>query len=257
MLKFAVSRLTENYNHYYTTRTYQSRYPKANQHTLSMIRRHLDLVSKGAYVLDYGCGDGRYLLPLSRQYPDLRFIGHDISPVSLQLLGSQLNQDEQLGVTLTNTVQQLDDALKSCQMVSMALLLFGVLSHIKSARERQQVLVKLRQSLTKTKGCLIVSVPNKKRRFRCVQRKQGSHGITYSRIIGGVKTAFYYHLYDVDTIQQELYQAGFSIENQLPESILPESWVTRFPWLGWLDHRLCQFLPANWGYGIITYCKVR
>ena len=79
--------------------------------------------------------------------------------------------------------------------------------------------------------------------------------MTYQRAIDKQLINFYYHLYSVESITEELSMAGLEIVSIKAESLLPESWITNSPLLGWLDYQLCRWLPATWGYGILISCR--
>jgi len=278
------SRIEKNYNCYYSTGTYQSRYPSVNQQTLSIILTSLQHMSSQQVtrIFDYGCGEGRYLCHLLPAYPCAHFTAYDISSKPLETLANTLVNIEQisrvdivygeealqqylhaplLGTAsdTTNNLVGLDDTLlkiKSAEKFSLVLLLFGVLSHVPTAEQRHRLLNTLRDSLAPQNGRLILSVPNKARRFFSLQRKMQSHEITYSRTIKQQTIDFYYYLYDAESIQKEIQAAGLDIINVEAESVLPESWVTNYRLLGWIDRQACRWIPAKWGYGILVSCKV-
>ena len=98
-------------------------------------------------------------------------------------------------------------------------------------------------------------MPNKNRRFLALQRQQKSRTVKYTREIGKVKNTFFYHLYTTETIKKELAKAGLEVINMHAESVLPETWVSRFSLLGRIDQYLCKYVPASWGYGILLSCQ--
>jgi 2-polyprenyl-3-methyl-5-hydroxy-6-metoxy-1,4-benzoquinol methylase len=264
--KTVESDIEKNYNRYYSTGIYKSRYPSINQQTLSVIHQTFEhfciekpAPKKPLQVLDYGCGEGRYLCHLLPSYPQAHFTAYDISSEPLQALSKSLDDyGERSRVDILYGEKALakysEDQDK--QKFSIALLLFGVLSHIPSASQRLQILSYLRDSIDPTNGRLIISVPNKARRFKKIQRALNSHEITYSRTIEQQTIGFYYYLYDAESIQKEIQAAGLDIINVKAESVLPESWVTNYRLLGWIDRQVCRWIPAKWGYGILVSCKV-
>lgn len=53
------------YDYYYASHEYSRRYPKPNRSTLEFLLRNG--AEKAENILDYGCGNGRYALPLLQQ----------------------------------------------------------------------------------------------------------------------------------------------------------------------------------------------
>lgn len=272
--------IEKNYNHYFSTGIYQSRYPSINRQTFSATKKAIDTVLKSreienitqkkisstktaVNIIDYGCGEGRYLCHLLSNYPDSHFTAYDISSEPLRALAKKLDASQQHSrVTIIHGEKQLkkytaDRKQHQQAKFSIGLLLFGVLSHIPEKLERKKLLTYLRDNIDENNGQLILSVPNKKRRFSKIQRDIGSHEITYTRIINHETVSFYYHLYSVASIQQELNDAGLELIDIQAESLLPESWVTKYRLLGWFDYQLCRFLPPHLGYGILIRCRVK
>jgi 2-polyprenyl-3-methyl-5-hydroxy-6-metoxy-1,4-benzoquinol methylase len=253
----------KNYNHYFSTGIYKQRYPRVNRHTLAFINYYANKKPADLSMLDYGCGNGRYLIKLLFCHLNAHFIAYDISSTPLQILRETLLSIKQSArVSIVDNVELLDNTSSPYDHdkplhCDIALLLFGVLSHVPSSVERQKILTCLREKIAPKSGHLLLSVPNKKRRFAAMQKQQNSYEITYSRNIDNQVTDFYYHLYDTGTIRTELNNANLEVINIRAESLLPESWVTRMPIIGWLDQQLCQFIPACWGYGLLICCRAK
>ena len=249
--------ITTNYNQYFTSGVYKQRYPKTNSCTVEFIDRYINRTDH-THILDYGCGSGRYLMPLLQQYPIHHFTAYDISPAPLEILKNNLQTTKQLErVDIVSDFDALYHHIHRTthdKPIGVTLLLFGVLSHIASPIQRQGILSLIRRSLD-DQGYLIISVPNKKRRFLHLQRQQQNHEVTYQRIINDQVVQFYYHLYSAQSIRREIEMAGLRIVEIKAESILPESWVTNFSLLGWLDRQLYRWIPASWGYGILICCQ--
>jgi SAM-dependent methyltransferase len=247
---------TINYNRYFTSGTYTLRYPRVNTHTLQFVNYYLADKPANTHVLDYGCGDGRYLTFLLSSHSHIHFTAFDIAIAPLNTLREKLEHMNALErVAIVHDFDVLLGDLASGKTVDIALLLFGVLSHIDSAKQRHELLCYLRESIATTDGKLILSVPNKARRFLALQQHSDNDDIRYTRKINHVDTDFFYHLYDVHTIEKELADANLQIVTLRAESFFPESWVTRVPLLGYIDRHICQWLPARWGYGILICCQ--
>ncbi|BCE02114.1 class I SAM-dependent methyltransferase [Marinicellulosiphila megalodicopiae] len=233
--------LKSTYNEYFKSGFYQKRYPSANSKVLKFIQRYLKVDSKDNAIhsfLDFGCGNGRYLVPLLQQ-SNWQAFAFDISDVAI----AQLNEHVKMhGVA--HRCHCLAAWPSECHY-DIALLMYGVLGHIKTKIQRIELLKQIRNGLN---GPLILSVPNIKRRF--IFKKQAD--IEYVRNNQGSTLAFNYHLYDIQDLKSELGMAGFEIETILAESILPEKWVTNSKILSTLDKLLCVIIPAKFGYGLLV-----
>lgn len=250
--------LYHSYHHYYSTGAYKLRYPHVNLHTLSFINHYISHKKPTLHLLDYGCGNGRYLLQLLN-HSNIQFLAYDISATPLKMLYEKLiHLKESHRVQLFNDIEKLEERhKKNRHFFDIVLLLFGVLSHIKTRTDRHQLLCYLRKKIAPTHGKLILSVPNQQRRFLFLQKQQKSHNIIYSRMIDNNKITFNYHLYTIKSIKNELNLADLDIIDMHAESVLPESWITRIPLLGWIDHQICKVIPAQWGYGILICCQAK
>ncbi|NWO04494.1 MAG: methyltransferase domain-containing protein [Alteromonadaceae bacterium] len=239
----------QQYQTYFASGHYDRRYPRPNRHVMSHAH---NLMPSGGRVLDFGCGTGRYLIPLYRSARAC--LGFDVSSEALKTLNERLEAlGCQSGVKLIGP--ELDALRESCEQVGgvdLSLCLFGVLAHVGDSRQRADILACLGQSLAPG-GRLLISVPNRRRRFLREQRcSDGSGQISYTRDCQGSVLELSYQLYDADSLVEELEHAGYQVERLLPESILPESWLSNRPILAAVDHWLCRWLPAEWGYGLLA-----
>ena len=164
--------IRSTYNQYFSSGFYKKRYPRINQCTAKFIEQYIlqkrQSTSQTRHILDYGCGNGRYLLNLLKHHRALQFIAYDISPAPLEILQHDLQAiDAEPNVTIISHFDALYQHMQrhhTTTPIDAALLLFGVLSHIASPIQRQDVLRFLRLHLGQ-QGHLILSVPNKRRRF--------------------------------------------------------------------------------------------
>ncbi|SDT94359.1 class I SAM-dependent methyltransferase [Halopseudomonas salegens] len=239
------------YEQYHASGHYDQRYPRPNQRVLELIRAHLP---PRGHVLDFGCGSGRYLLPLLDQAG--RLVGLDNSEAALERLRTRLPADAGVVHLLTSDGPVLTAHVQAFGQLDLVLCLFGVLAHMPSGAERQKVLQQLHLSLNAGTGRLLLSVPNRYRRFWWRQIRSGA-SIRYQRRVKGESIVLNYQLFDASRLQQELQQAGFRLERLHAESMLPESWIARWPRLQPLDRWLCHRLPARYGYGLLAVARVR
>ncbi len=235
------------YDRYFASGTYDRRYPRPNPRVLAHIRR---LLPPDAHVIDYGCGSGRYLVPLR---PHLRLAaGFDICPTALGLLRNRLAAGGGAPVAVLGPEAcTLGHHVARHGPADLVLCLFGVLSHVTPRSARAALLTRLRGMLGPG-GRLVVSVPNRQRRFKQEQRAAvpGAE-IHYRRHIAGGSIELPYQLFDPARLAEELSAAGFAPEGVWAESTLPESWLTGGGVARLVDAGLTPFCPPRWGYGIL------
>lgn len=249
-----------DYETYYETGYYEQRYPCANLHTLGRIRKALTVTGEPVHVLDFGCGSGRYLLPLL-DWPNARFTAFDICKCALKLLRQSVRtSDAEARVDIIDTdFEKLVAHMKNRRPADIVLLLFGVLSYLHPRQERLQLLQALRGMLDQETGTLIVSVPNRMRRFpllRLTQRNNEEGDVFYRRDFHGRRMQFRYHLYGDVELDTDLREAGFNVVSLEAESVFPESWVARWPLVAKLDQFLCQKTAPRFGYGLLAVATV-
>ena len=241
------------YDLYFASGSYDRRYPRPNPRVLAHVRR---LLPPEAHVIDYGCGSGRYLVPLR---PHLRrAAGFDICPTALGLLRDRLEACDGAPVAVLGP----DPAALPAHVArhgpaDLVLCLFGVLSHVTPHSARADLLGRLR-GLLRPGGRLLVSVPNRQRRFAREQRAvpPGAE-IHYRRHIDGGSIELPYQLFDPARLAGELTAAGFTPEGVWAESTLPEAWLTGRGLARMLDAGLTPLCPPRWGYGILMQAVSR
>lgn len=252
------------YDRYFSSGSYTARYPIYNQQSFNIILNHAQTTQ---HVLDFGCGEGRYTLPLL-QHTSTSVTACDISSRAIAHLQQKLDEcpiDWRDRTTLVEgDVRQIGSESRFDVIIAM----FGVLSHVAGQKNRIELLQTLRQMLhANGKGVMIVSVPNARRRFFIEQLKHSLRhdhdtttstanepgDIVYTRTFKNQETyKMYYHLYTVNSLKCELKQAGFKLREVLAESVFSESHITRNPILHTLDKTLTPVTPACLGYGILA-----
>ncbi|CAG8999238.1 MAG: hypothetical protein CENE_01207 [Candidatus Celerinatantimonas neptuna] len=251
------------YDRYYRIGLYRKRYPSANPKVLKILRQLCQSFEPEQVILDFGCGWGRYLLPL-RQLTQATLIGHDISEVALSQLHHQLKGLSSTcePVLLTHNEAELKIQLDLYTGASLIYLLFGVLAHIPSRAQREYTLRFLYQQLDPLQGRMVLSVPNRYRRFLRLQlwgwlkkRFNRSADIVYSREDSGQLITLPYHLYSPAEFIAELQSAGFEIERFEAESLFSEHGILHYPFLGTVDRCLCKLMPVCLGYGLLAVVR--
>jgi len=246
------------YDYYFASHAYSCRYPKPNRFTLEFLLRQG--AATAGTILDYGCGNGRYALALL-QRTQAHVTGYDISQPAINDFSASLR-----GTPLADRATLLcgNVALLEGQgRFDVIMLMFGVLSHVGPRAERLKTLRRLRGLLT-DRGRLILTVPNVFRRrpldLLCAKIKRACGrvseplkepgNIMFTRNIAHKDLHFFYHLYTVKGLKEELGEAGFAVRTLCPESVLPEWMITQSDLLGRIDAALLPLLPTSLGYGI-------
>jgi tRNA (uracil-5-)-methyltransferase TRM9 len=242
----------ELYCIYYSSGLYDDRYPGPNKFVL----RLLSAIAQGGKILDFGCGSGRYSFALSRHSQSI--VAYDPCPKAIERLRARR---EELGAIFPTT--QCED-VREKGPYDLALALFGVIAHIPNKNERLDTLRFIKSALS-DRGLLVISVPNRFRRFYVEQLKvlpRRDDPIYYRR--GPIKKLFPYLLYTTRSLSQELEASGFSVITLLPESILPETVVTQWPLVANCERLILQFLCkwramrsllASLGYGLLAVAR--
>ena len=245
------------YVNYFCSGTYDRRYPCPNHRTLNLVLRY---AAHAKDILDYGCGNGRYAIPIL-QHTASHLSAYDICPVAINQLRQRALESGFQG--RIHYLESENDLIEEGGY-DLILALFGVLSHICGFENRSRMLKRSFNSL-RDDGTFIISVPNAYRRFLFKQIKYGysrikgnnpaitcEHGdIFYERTLETKASAFYYHLYTIVRLKSELRSAGFMPSFITAESILPESWVVRSTFYARIDNFLSNLFPAALGYGIL------
>jgi len=245
------------YDVYYRSSDYDRRYPRPNRATLELLFDHG--AAEARDILDFGCGSGRYTLPLL-QRTQAHLTCCDISREAINELRTQLAATPWSARTtlLCGGAAELEGAAR----YDLVLLLFGVLSHVGDRDQRLATLRQLRR-LIRPGGRLVLTVPSILRRrprelLRAALQRSTGHAdrllaepgnIFFDRHIAEADQRFFYHLYSSGGLRSELLEAGFTVRAMRPESLLPEWVVTQTEWIGRVDAALLRWLPASLGYG--------
>ena len=247
--------MSGSYDLYISSGLYDRRYPRPNRRTL---RKSLCRLPEEGRFIDFGAGTGRYTMPLLQQTA-ASGVAHDICPVARRAMSEQLNGFISDGQLVVRGEDAVTLAAVYPGAFDLALLAFGVLGHVAGRSERLRLLVAVRDML-KPDGTLILSLPNRRRRFRAQQRSSThlvqagklEHGdVLYSRGRGPEEIPMFYHLFTAAEAHRDLSHAGYRVESIEPESLLAEETVVGTPLVGWLDDLACRFTPATYGYGFL------
>jgi 2-polyprenyl-3-methyl-5-hydroxy-6-metoxy-1,4-benzoquinol methylase len=250
--------MRETYDKYFLSNGYTDRYPVPNPATLDYILRHG--ARRATHILDFGCGDGRYALALLAR-TGARLTGYDISRPSLQALERSL-QGTPYRERVTLVGGDIDNLAQSSKF-DLVLMLFGVLSHVGNRATRIDTLRRLRERMSPG-AQLILSVPSIYRRrpldlcrYACARQlgrarppQHEAGNIYFVRQVHGERLRFFYHLYTVARLSDELRAAGFALQDPEAESVFPEWWLMRSRRLQSMDRKLSRWIAASLGYGI-------
>lgn len=256
-----VREMRNTYDRYFQSHGYRERYPVPNPATLDYVLRHGAL--RAAHILDFGCGNGRYALALLAR-TGARLTGFDISESSLQEFVHCLQgtpYEERVTIVGGDLFKLGGTGIETGY--DLVLMLFGVLSHLGDRATRIDTLRRLRERM-RPGGRLILSVPSLYRRrpmelcrHACARRlgrarppQHEAGNIYFVRHVHGERLRFFYHLYTVPRLRNELRMAGFILRDWEAESVFPEWWLMRSPRLQRLDRRLSGWIAPSLGYGI-------
>ena len=237
----------EQYNTYYRSGAYDRRYPAPNSATLCEIKSRIASENR---LLDFGCGSGRYSIALAPFCRSL--MAYDPSPEAIHLLKSRTKDHHNVSHALA-----LEDVLRDAPY-DVAICIFGVLSHMPDPNQRRSTLELLRKCL-RVDGWLVVSVPNRMRRFyrqqllSALQQRDLSGRIDYRRDC--VDGLIPYFVYTERTLHDELRACGFLVESIKPESIMPETVVTKYRCALALEKRFLSKIPPWLGYGMLATAR--
>ena len=225
--------LAASYDSYFGSGLYARRYPRPNPNMLRLVR---GLLPSGGAVLDFGCGTGRYASPLIAA--GAHVTAYNISGVALRELASRHETAVALGRlrTVKGTLDDLSRAIPEGTL-DMALLMFGVLGHIRGAVTRLNTLRRIVRML-RPGGHMVLTVPNARRRFgdeqaacaplvACGELELGD--ILYQRHAKKGPVGMYYHLFTVPQFSDLLDDAGLDVRAMGAESIMPERAVVGLP----------------------------
>ena len=270
----AVPDMAQAYDRYFATGAYAARYEGVNAFVWDRVVHHLRAVDADApRVLDFGCGDGRYALPLLRE-TSARVTAYDISHEALRQLSMRAVAARCDLARLDVLHGAVDDPLAGVEPASfdVACLLFGVLGHVRGRANRIALLDRVRSRLVPG-GALICSVPSRLRRLRTEQRatptgtrleaglEAGSGAgleagdVLYRRASDEGPIDLFYHVFTPAEAAGELRDAGFAVAASAPESVLPEVGATATAPGRLLERLLRPVTPLSLGYGFLLEAR--
>ncbi len=189
------------------------------QHTWNFCIAYIKTLPSNSFNADFGCGNGRHLLPLANH--SKHAIGLDISERLLSIIQKTLRQNE---VSNTSLVQgdlcQLPFISKSLDHI----IYIAALHNIRKKRNRLQSLRELYRVL-KPNGTALISVWSKdQKRFKNKHISQNKHSEPGDVLIywrqHNLNIPRFYHLYQKEEFKQELQETGFLIKS------LKEAYIT-------------------------------
>jgi len=243
------------YDRYFASGRYDRRYPRPNPVVMRAVRRWASC--RNPDLIDFGCGSGRYTLAFA---PFCRsIVGYDVCATAL----SRAEQARgQRGAPANVHFADPGVFSAACHRAAygpadMALAIFGVIAHIENDDERTAALVELRRAVRAGSGRAVISVPNRRRRFRREQRRGDGDPtrVVYERHLPAERIRLFYRLYDSSTLRRELEHAGFEVLAIMAESTLPERLVAGSALARLFERMLTPLVPADAGYGLLAVAQ--
>ncbi len=241
--------ILQSYEYYFETGHYDERYPRPNRSTLARV---MAIIANAATLLDIGAGNGRYAVPLAvRGYDVIAVERSDHARHQLITAAKKCGVSHKIA-TFKDIVNVDDQMIQTCRV---ALLLFGVLGHMRFG-ERRDILGWLRDRMP-LRARVIGSVPNRYRRFfreqihSRVDDEGAAHRFSYSRIFGGKVNILEYTVFSPGELRAELALRGWRVVDIAAESLLSEAAVTRSALLGRADELASRAAPPHVGYGML------
>lgn len=243
------------YQVYYASGFYDQRYPTVSQ---PILRRLIADLEGRKRILDFGCGSGRYLVPLLER-TNAEIIGFDICPQAIENTRRRLaNHPERHRATL------ICGDFSQVPEVECAVSMFGVMSCIPNRNQRIATLKGIRDRITTPEKRFVLSVSNAYRRLLMDQIARGlnlspnifegepleADDVVYKRVTPGTNEEIWMfsHLSRPTTFKAELNAAGFRVRRLSAESVMSQYTVTHSPRLAMIDSILTRIVPAFCGY---------
>lgn len=150
-------------------------------------------------VMDAGCGEGNYLIPLAHKFPKCTFTGLDYNPQLVKFVNHYSTQK-----SLKLSVKQADLNQNKLPGKYDLILCVAVLQMLK---DDLSFLKQVKESLH-PEGQIVLNVPIS---HTSIFSKRSSKGSTYNEVHGGVARK-----YTVDGLESVLDQAGFQVIQKIP-----------------------------------------
>jgi len=175
----------------------------------------IDKLPRESVVADFGCGNGRHLIPSAKRCE--RVYGIDISKELLDIVKEKLEKENLRNVTLINSsltnLPLEDNSLDS-------ILYIAALHNIKGRENRIKSLIEVRRTLKKNKKALISVWSRWQDRFRehflkikdkepSAKREFGDTNIYWKQ--DGLNVPRFYHLYSKEEFTKDLKKADLKI----------------------------------------------
>jgi len=154
------------------------------------------MITSSARVLDLGCGNGRFLLPLSRKY---NAVGTDVSPTAVQRARSYLSKNNAGSVNYAECLVSSITSLPFSDNSFDAVLCLGVLQHLLED-ERMQAISEIKRVM-KSGAVLVLEV------FGTGDMRYGGESVEEHTFIR--KNGIIYHYFTQDELESLL--EGFEI----------------------------------------------
>ena len=189
---------------------------------------YIKIQSKNDIFADFGCGNGRHLIPAARYFK--KVIGIDLSNKLLDIVKEKLKMNEIENVELIHS--NLINIPIEDQQIDTAIYI-AALHNIKHRKNRIKSLKELKRVMKK-KGTAMISVWSREQEkfrdlFENINKKNQEIGdIEIKWRQENLDVTRFYHLYSEEEFKEDLKKAGLQIKEFIPKKLVSKKYFDNY-----------------------------